>query len=107
VSLLLRFPEAAETGTKTAREWRINVKKAIVVSMVVALLLQAACGTQATPTQEPAPVPTSTAVLASSAEQILGTWLGRGADGLYHLFKEDGICHVAVSQENLLTSPTP
>jgi hypothetical protein len=81
------------------------VKKAIVLSMAVALLLQAACGTQATPTQEPTPIATPTAVLASSAEQILGTWLGRGVDGLYHLFREDGICHVAVSEEKLADKP--
>jgi hypothetical protein len=73
--------------------------------MVVALLLEAACRTPATPAQEPTPVPTRTAVLATSAEQILGTWLGRGVDGLYHLFKENGICHIAVSEEKLADQP--
>ncbi len=46
------------------------------------------------PTNTPAPTP----MLASSAKDIVGTWLGLGTDGLYQRFNQDGTCQTGLAQ---------
>lgn len=79
----------------------------------VVSLLVAACSPAATPTPTPEPAPTARptatlpagARLATSLEDIAGTWVGLGADGLYQRFNLDGSCFSSVSLENLNTNP--
>jgi hypothetical protein len=54
----------------------------------------------------PTPTPAPTPVLATSAKDILGTWFGLGAEGLYQRFNADGTFHTATSLE-ALTSNKP
>ena len=69
------------------------------------LLIAMGCAPSATPTPVP-PTATPTPVLATSAKDIVGTWVGvGGADGLYQRFNEDGTCQVATSLEALATKP--
>lgn len=64
--------------------------------------------TSAPPTATTAP-PTSTPTpefpLATSIEDILGTWFGSGEHTLYHRFTPDGTCLVAVSKRRLESEP--
>jgi hypothetical protein len=72
--------------------------------LLVALAACAAPAPTATPTP-PAPTLAATAVLATSADQIVGTWLGIGADGMYQRFNQDGTWQVARVLENLASKP--
>ncbi len=80
----------------------------------VAALLLAACSPAATPTPTPEPVPTARptatlpagARLATSLQDIAGTWYGLGADRLYQRFNLDGTCYSSVSLEKLNTDPS-
>ena len=58
----------------------------------------------ATPTPAP-PTATPTPVLATSAKDIVGTWVGVGAEGLYHRFNEDGTHQVGTSLQVLVAKP--
>jgi predicted small lipoprotein YifL len=71
------------------------------------LIALAACGAPApTPSPSPpAPTPAPTAVLATSAEQIIGTWLGIGKQGMYQQFNADGTWWVAAKLESLPSKP--
>jgi hypothetical protein len=44
-------------------------------------------------------------VLATSAKDIVGTWFGIEADGLYQQFNKDGTCQTALTPENLASQP--
>jgi len=55
-----------------------------------------------TPTTTPKPTP----VLATSPDDILGTWLGLGRDGLYNKFNEDGTLWVAQIRDLIETNPS-
>ena len=61
----------------------------------------AACGQPPTPTLTPTPAP----VLATSAEQILGTWQCLRGDRMFHQFREDGLYHVDYSLEDVGERP--
>ena len=79
----------------------------------VVVLLVVACSPSATPTPLPQPTatarPTATlppgARLATSLEDIAGTWVGLEADRMYQRFNLDGTCFSSVSLENLNTNP--
>ena len=73
--------------------------------LLVLLATLAACA-QPTPTPPPpTPVPTPTPVLATRAEQIIGTWFGTAADGMYQRFSLDGTNQTARSLDSLNSSP--
>ena len=80
--------------------------RAFPISMMLMtfVVMASACGSTATPTPVP-PTATPTPVLATSAKDIVGTWVGVGADGLYQRFNEDGTCQTATSLERLTTEP--
>lgn len=79
----------------------------------IVVLLVVACSPSATPTPtsppEPTQRPTATlpagARLATSLEDIAGTWVGLRADRMYQRFNLDGTHYVSVSLENLNTKP--
>ena len=79
----------------------------------VFIMLVVACSPSATPTPtpepEPAKRPTATlpagARLATSLEDIAGTWVGTTADRMYQQFNLDGTCYTSVSLEKLNTQP--
>lgn len=62
---------------------------------------------ETTPTIAPgsmaSPIPTP--LLARSIADIVATWHGKEADGVYQRFNEDGSCQVAFTLENLETPP--
>ena len=74
-----------------------------VLVFIAAVLLVPACGPGATPTPTPTPAPTP--VLAAKADDIVGTWVGIGADALYERFNADGTLQVAKSLKNLADKP--
>jgi hypothetical protein len=88
-----------------------GMRKLFVVG--VAALLVMACSPSATPTPTPVPEPTARptatlppgARLATSLEDIAGTWHGTTTDRMYQRFDSDGTCYASVSLENLNTSP--
>jgi hypothetical protein len=58
------------------------------------------------PTATPTKKPTRTPRLATSPEDILGTWLGiENRDGMYIRFNDDGTCQLATSLKSLNTQP--
>jgi hypothetical protein len=77
------------------------MKKLVVISALAWLLV--ACA-QPTPTPVP-PTATPVPVLATRAEQIVGTWHGQWRDGMYHQINEDGTWIVAWELEDLESSP--
>jgi hypothetical protein len=81
-----------------------------VLYLLVVVMLAAACRATGTPTPvTPAIPPTPTlppgARLATSLENIAGTWVGLGSDRMYQRFNTDGTCFTSVSLEKLNTSP--
>jgi len=58
-----------------------------------------------TATAQPQPTAASGPALASSAEQILGTWLGIGAAGMYRKFMPDGTFWAATQDWKLAKNP--
>ncbi len=84
-----------------------------LVCLGVLILLWAGCSPSATPTPTPEPEhtarPTATlpagARLATSLEDIAGTWVGTTADRMYQRFNVDGTCYTSVSLEKLNTNP--
>jgi len=57
-----------------------------------------------TPTSTP-PTTTTAPLLATSAKDIVGTWVGISADKLYQRSNSDGTCQTATSLDNLATKP--
>ena len=83
----------------------MRVRQSLFPILALAMIAsQVACATAPTPTPLP-PTPTPTPVLATSAEQIVGTWLGIKADGMYERFNLDGTSQVAVSLDTLADKP--
>ena len=85
----------------------------MVVYLGFILLAAAGCASSAvktpvpsvtTPTSTP-PTTTTAPLLATSAKDIVGTWVGISADKLYQRFNSDGTCQTATSLDNLATKP--
>jgi len=72
----------------------------IGLAILTVALFVSACGPAATPTAAPTATPAPTPVLATKAEDILGTWVGTGADALYQQFNANGTVSVAVVQSS-------
>jgi hypothetical protein len=85
-----------------------------LVGLAAAFLVLAGCSPAATPTPTPEPAPTERptatlpagARLATSLEDIAGTWVGLKSDRLYQRFNTDGTCYASVLLENLNTRPS-
>jgi hypothetical protein len=84
-----------------------------LVHLGAVILLVVGCTSGATPTPTPPPEPTKRptatlpagARLATSLEDIAGTWVGTTTDRMYQRFKLDGTCYASVSLEKLNTEP--
>jgi len=77
----------------------------IGLAILTVALFVSACGPAATPTAAPTATPAPTPVLATKAEDILGTWVGTGADALYQQFNANGTVNTARSRENVAAKP--
>ena len=74
------------------------------IGMLLFFALACSCAAPPTPIPPTRTLP-PTPVLATAAEEIIGTWLGVGPHGLYLQFREDGIVHVARSRDGLTDQP--
>lgn len=85
----------------------------MVVYIGFVVLATAGCASSAVTTPVPSvttppstsPTTTTAPLLATSAKDIVGTWVGIGTDGLYQSFNEDGTCQTATLLDNLATKP--
>jgi hypothetical protein len=75
--------------------------------LLVALLVACASATPTPTPPRPTATPAPTPVLATSGEQIVGTWVGTGAaaDRLYQRFNPDGTVQAATTLEKLNSTP--
>ena len=83
---------------------RQSVHALLTLALLATLAACAAPAPTPTPTP-PAPTAAPTAILATSAQQIVGTWFGIGTDGIYQRFNQDGTWQVARVLENLASKP--
>jgi len=85
---------------------RIRQNASLFLALALLMALAACAAPAPTPTPlPPTPTPAPTPVLATSAAQIVGTWVGLKADGMYQRFNLDGTNQTAASLENLATKP--
>jgi hypothetical protein len=83
-----------------------RIKQFGSATLVLLVALAACAAPPPTPTPTPpAPTPAPTAVLATSAEQIAGTWFGISTDGRYQRLNLDGTWQMARVLENLASKP--
>ena len=82
----------------------MNTRKNVCLVLALALLVALAACSAPAPTPTPAPptpTPAPTPVLATSAEQIAGTWWGMAADGMYQRINKDGTWLTGTSLQSL------
>jgi len=86
----------------------LRKQRSVVLAFFLSLALGAVLASCATPTPTPVPptpVPTPTPLLATQADQIVGTWQGTGAQGMYQQLNPDGTWLVAVALDSLPDKP--
>ena len=109
------FVHECTLNSRKRRGCQLNRRKILWMlgTCLIALsLIMASCGKAAititpktTATTTIATTTTAAPLLATSAKDIVGTWVGISADKLYQRFNSDGTCQTATSLDNLATKP--